>query len=71
MNRYIAFGLRTAFRGARQGQPGMAALGALALGFGLFKRFATPRPELVFSTRLKPGQGLRLQANRLGDLEDV
>ena len=67
MDRYISFGLTYLARGIRRGNTPMAALGAAALGLGLLRRYTRPTPELLFSTRLKPGESLRLRAFRPGD----
>ena len=67
MDRYISFGLTYLARGIRRGNTPMAALGAAALGLGLLRRFTKPTPELLFATRLKPGQSINLRAFRVGD----
>ena len=64
MDRYISLGLTYLARGIRRGNTPMAAFGALALGVGVVRHFSKPTPELLYSTRLKPGQSLNLRAFR-------
>lgn len=67
MHRLIHFGLRETFRGLRIGNAPLSALGAFALGYGLVRRFARPRPQTLYSTTLKPGQSIRIGVGRTGD----
>ncbi len=67
MDRYITFGVTNLVRGIRRGNTPLAALGAFALGLGLLRKYTRPTPELIYSTRLRPGQGLGLRSFRADD----
>jgi hypothetical protein len=64
MNRYLAIGLTQLFRGARRGQPFIAAAGAALTFVGLLRRFARPDRELIYARTLKDGQGLTVKLER-------
>ncbi len=47
-------------RGIRSGNAGLAALGALLVARAIIRATATPRRELVYSTRLRRGQEMKV-----------
>ncbi len=57
--RFISFGVKQLFGGARRGQPLVAALGAAISIWGLFRRFSN-RDKLVYSRTLSDGESLRI-----------
>ena len=59
IERFVSFGVRQLFGGARRGQPLIAALGAAISIWGLFRRFSN-REKLVYSRTLSDGESLRI-----------
>lgn len=63
------FGLRQMARGLRRGNPAMAGFGMLLVLVGLLRR--SSGGKLLYSTRLKPGQSLRVERPGMGEAIDV
>ena len=61
--RFVSFGVRQLFGGARRGQPIVTALGAAISIWGLFRRFSR-KDRLVYSRTLKDGETLRVSQLR-------
>ncbi len=57
--RFVSFGVRQLFGGARRGQPLLAGLGAAISIWGLFRRFGN-KEKPVYSRTLKDGESLRI-----------
>lgn len=69
LQRFVSFGVRQLFGGARRGQPVVAALGAAVSIWGLFKRFSrSDKP--VYTRNLKDGETLRIRSFRGSALVD-
>ena len=58
-NRFVSFGVKQLFGGARRGQPLLTGLGAAISIWGLFRRFAR-KEKLIYSRTLKDGETLRV-----------
>jgi hypothetical protein len=63
LERLVAFGTTALFRGARRGQPLVAAFGAAVTIWGLFKRMDR-RDKPVYTRKLKDGETLRIRSFR-------
>jgi hypothetical protein len=61
--RFVSFGVKQLFGGARRGQPVITALGAAVSIWGLFRRINRPEKP-VYSRELKDGETLRIRAFR-------
>lgn len=57
----LAYGLTLAFRGLRQGRPGMAGVGAAMAIASWLRNRKKPGDAPVFRTRLRDGQALRIR----------
>lgn len=57
--RFVSFGVRQLFGGARRGQPLLTGLGAAISIWGLFRRFGS-KEKPVYSRTLKDGETLRI-----------
>jgi len=57
--RFVSFGVRQLFGGARRGQPWLTGVGAAISIWGLFRKFAH-KEKLVYSRTLKDGETLRV-----------
>ena len=62
--RFISFGVRELFGGARRGQPVVAALGAAVSIWGLFRRLSDRDQKPVYTRELKEGESLRIRMFR-------
>ncbi len=60
MNKFVVFGVRQLFGGARRGQPGIAGLGA-ALAILGWLRGRNHNNELLYRRRLKAGEEIRIR----------
>ena len=61
--RFVSFGVKQLFGGARRGQPLLTGLGAAISIWGLFRRFSG-REKMVYSRTLKDGESLRITQAR-------
>ena len=61
--RFVSFGVRQLFGGARRGQPLLTALGAAISIWGLFRRFGR-KEKMVYSRELRDGETLRISQLR-------
>lgn len=62
--RFVSFGVRQLFGGARRGQPVVAALGAAVSIWGLFRRLSDRDQKPVYTRELKEGESLRIRMFR-------
>ncbi len=62
-SRFVSFGVRQLFGGARRGQPVLTALGAAISIWGLFRRFSRSE-KLVYSRTLHDGETIRISQRR-------
>lgn len=62
-SRFVTFGVRQLFGGARRGQPLLTALGAAVSIWGLFRRFGRGE-SLVYSRTLQDGETIRISQLR-------
>ncbi len=62
--RFVSFGVRQLFGGARRGQPVVAALGAAVSIWGLFRRLNDRERKPVYTRELKEGESLRIRMFR-------
>ncbi len=65
--RMLWLGVDQLARGLREGRSGLAAFGAMLAGVGVLRRLSRPRPQRVYSRRLRPGQTLGIRVLREGD----
>ena len=63
LERFLSFGTRSLFGGARRGQPALAALGAAISIWGLFKRYGH-KEKLIYSRTLADGESLQISQLR-------
>ncbi len=63
IERFVSFGVKQLFGGARRGQPLLTALGAAISIWGLFRRFRRGE-RMVYSRTLKDGETLRISQQR-------
>jgi hypothetical protein len=63
LQRFVSFGVRQLFGGARRGQPLLTALGAAISIWGLFRRFSRDN-RMVYSRTLKDGETVRISQMR-------
>lgn len=61
--RFVSFGVRQLFGGARRGQPLLTGLGAAISIWGLFRRFSS-KDKPVYTRTLKDGESLRISQLR-------
>ncbi len=63
LQRFVSFGVKQMFGGARRGQPLLAALGTAISIWGLFRRFSRDN-RMVYSRNLKDGESIRISQLR-------
>jgi len=68
MSKWVTFGLRQLFGGARRGQPGVAGLGAAVAIISYLRNRDKPK-ELLYKRNLKAGEEVRIRFLR-GDTGD-
>lgn len=63
LQRFVSFGVKQLFGGARRGQPLVTAIGAAISIWGLFRHFSRDN-RMVYSRTLKDGESLRISQVR-------
>ena len=63
IERFISFGVKQLFGGARRGQPILTGVGAAISIWGLFRRFSR-KEKMVYSRELSDGETLRISQRR-------
>jgi hypothetical protein len=63
LQRFVSFGVKQLFGGARRGQPLLTGIGAAISIWGLFRRFSKDN-RMVYSRTLKDGETVRISQVR-------
>lgn len=71
MNKFVAFGIRQMFGGARRGQASVAGFGAALAIIGWLRNRDKHDNELLYKRKLKPGEELRISFLRGESADDM